>query len=56
MLGVRIPRFDGELLDASLFAIRAVGAPEPMNRQADSFAERASFQPHRVLDPFSIRV
>ena len=56
MLRGGLPRFDGELLDGSPFAIRVVGAPEPINRQADSFVERASVQLHRVLDAFSIRV
>jgi hypothetical protein len=54
MLGVRIPRFDGELLDASPFTI-LVRSPEPSNRQADSFVERARVQLHGVLDPFGIR-
>jgi hypothetical protein len=56
MLDSRIPRFDGELLNASPFAILMVRTPEPSNRKADSFVERASFQLHRVLDPFRIGV
>ena len=56
MLGGRLLRFDGELLDGAPFAIYVVRAPEPINRQADSFIKRAGVQFYGMLDPFTIGV